>query len=204
LATNLGAIATILGASLLSLPVPFSPIQVLWVNLIADGPPALTLGVDPPDPRVMRDSPRPAGAAILSTHRIIRLVGLASVMAVGTLGLLVYARGRWGEDIALTMTFTTFVLFQMFNVFNARTENESVFTRQLWANTRLLGAVAVVLVLQLLAVVWVPLQSLFGTIDLTAGQTALCVAVASTVVWAEELRKLATRAWIRRRPAATG
>ena len=59
LSTNLGAIATILGASLLALPVPFSPIQVLWVNLIADGPPAITLGVDPPDGlRDAQDAPR--------------------------------------------------------------------------------------------------------------------------------------------------
>ena len=199
LATNLGAIGTILGASLLGLPVPFSPIQVLWVNLIADGPPALTLGVDPPDPLVMQHAPRPADSAILSRPRIIRLLGFAAVMTVGTLGLLVFARSRWGEQIALTMTFTTFVLFQMFNVFNARTENESVFSRQLWANTRLLGAVAVVLVLQLAAVVWAPLQGLFGTIDLTAVQTGFCVLVASTIIGLEELRKLGTRVWLRRR-----
>ena len=198
LATNLGAIATILGASLFGLPVPFSPIQVLWVNLIADGPPALTLGVDPPDPRVMERRPRPAGAGILNGPRIARLVTLAVVMGAGTLVLLVYARDRWGEDVALTMAFTTFVLFQMVNVFNSRTENQSVFTSRLWSNPRLLAAVASVLVLQMAAVVWAPLQAIFGTVDLVPGQAALCVAVASSVLWFEELRKAATRAWLRR------
>ena len=74
-----------------------------------------------------------------------------------------------------------------------------MFSRQLWANPRRLGAVGIVLVLQGLAVVWAPLQSLFGTVDLTGGQTLICVAVASAVTGVEELRKLGTRAWLRRR-----
>ena len=193
LSTNLGAISTILGASLLGLPVPFSPIQVLWVNLIADGPPAMTLGVDPPDGRAMDKPPRSSDAAILGARRVGRLLFFAAIMAVGTLGLLVVARDRWGEEIALTMTFTTFVMFQMFNVFNARTERESVFSRQLVANPKLLLAVAGVLALQLLAVAWGPLQRLFGTEDLTLAQTGLCLAVASTVLWLEEIRKLGAR-----------
>jgi Ca2+-transporting ATPase len=193
LSTNLGAIATILGASLLALPVPFSPIQVLWVNLIADGPPAMTLGVDPPDDLVMQRPPRGSDAAILTGRRIGRLLFFAAIMAAGSLGLLVYARQRWGEEVALTMTFTTFVLFQMVNVFNARTERESAFSRQFLANRKLLAAVATVVVLQLLTVIWVPLQRLFGTVDLTAGQILLCLAVASTVLWLEELRKLGVR-----------
>ncbi|MGZ4695661.1 MAG: cation-translocating P-type ATPase, partial [Acidimicrobiales bacterium] len=81
LSTNLGAIATILGASLLALPVPFSAIQVLWVNLIADGPPAITLGVDPPDGREMLKSPRASDAAILTARRIGRLLWFAAIMA---------------------------------------------------------------------------------------------------------------------------
>ena len=193
LSTNLGAISTILGASLIGLPVPFSPIQVLWVNLIADGPPAMTLGVDPPDGRAMDKPPRRSDAAILDAPVVARLLFFAAIMAVGTLGLFVFARDRWGEEIGLTMTFTTFVMFQMFNVFNARTERESVFSRQLVANPKLLMAVAGVLALQVLAVSWGPLQRLFGTEDLTAAQTGLCLAVASTVLWLEEIRKLGAR-----------
>jgi len=193
LATNLGAIGTILGASLIGLPVPFSPIQVLWVNLIADGPPAMTLGVDPPDGREMTKAPRSSDAAILDARRVSRLLFLAAVMTVGTLVLLVVARDHWGEDVALTMAFTTFVFFQMFNVFNARTEGESVFSRQLIANSRLLMAVTSVVVLQLLAVSWGPLQQLFGTVDLTVEQIGWCLAVASSVLVLEELRKLVVR-----------
>jgi Ca2+-transporting ATPase len=197
LSTNLGAIATILGASLLALPVPFSPIQVLWVNLIADGPPAITLGVDPPDGREMLKSPRASDAAILTGRRIGRLLWFAAIMAAGTLGLLVWARDQWGEDVALSMAFTTFVLFQMFNVFNARTEHETVFTRQMFANTKLLLAIASVVLLQVLAVEWGPLQNLFDTESLTWPQVGLCFTVASTILWLEEIRKVGARVMVR-------
>ena len=201
LSTNLGAIATILGASLLALPVPFSPIQVLWVNLIADGPPAITLGVDPPNGREMLKPPRPSDAAILSGRRVGRLLWFAAIMAIGTLGLLVWSRDQWGQPVALSMAFTAFVLFQMFNVFNARTENETVFTRQLYSNGKLLLAIGSVVVLQVLAVEWGPLQNLFDTESLTWPQVGLCFAVASMVLWLEELRKLIARALARRNPS---
>jgi len=192
LSTNLAAIATILGASLLALPVPFTPVQVLWVNLIADGPPALTLGVDPPGRGVMKRRPRASDEAILGITRVGRLLFVAVVMAAGTLGLFAYARGTWGQDVALTMTFTTFVFYQMVNVFNARTEKHSVFRRG-DRNWWLVLAVAGVVLLQLAAVTWAPLQSLFDTVDLTWEQVALCLLVASTVLWAEEGRKVVAR-----------
>ena len=200
LSTNLGAIGTILTASLLGLPVPFSPIQVLWVNIIADGPPALSLGVDPPDRGVMARPPRAPDEAILGVRRIGGLLFFAAVMTVGTLGLYVYAEGEWGEPVALTMAFNAFVFFQMFNVFNARSETRSVFSRYAVSNPKLLAAVAVVVGLQLLAVKWDPMQAIFDTETLTMNQWAISIAVASTVLWAEELRKLAVRL-IRRRTA---
>ncbi|MGZ4695521.1 MAG: cation transporting ATPase C-terminal domain-containing protein, partial [Acidimicrobiales bacterium] len=117
------------------------------------------------------------------------------------LGLLVWARDQWSESIALSMAFTTFVLFQMFNVFNARTEDETVFTRQLLANRKLLLAIGSVVVLQVLAVEWGPLQNLFDTESLTRDQVAMCFAVASTILWLEEARKLGARALARRGPS---
>jgi Ca2+-transporting ATPase len=200
LTTNLGAIGTILTASLLGLPVPFTPIQVLWVNIIADGPPALSLGVDPPDRDIMARPPRPTDEAILGVRRIGRLLFFAAVMTAGTLGLYVYAEREWGEAVALTMAFNAFVFFQMFNVFNARSEHRSVFGRYVFSNPKLLAAVAVVAVLQLMAVKWGPMQAIFDTETLTMSQWAMSVAVASAVLWAEELRKFVVRLIPRRRP----
>jgi Ca2+-transporting ATPase len=193
LATNMGAISTILGASLFGLPVPFSPIQVLWVNLIADGPPAMTLGVDEPEPGVMDRGPIPQQTPILDVRRIARLVFLGVVMAVGILTMFVWARDRYGEEVALTMAFTAFVLQQMVNVFNSRLEYRSAFTRYTLTNWRLWAVVAGVVVLQVLATVWGPLKSLFDTQNLSLAQWGVAVVVASTVLWVEELRKLVAR-----------
>ncbi|MFN8039649.1 MAG: HAD-IC family P-type ATPase [Acidimicrobiales bacterium] len=193
LSTNLGAIATILGAGLVGLPVPFTPVQVLFVNIIADGPPAMTLGVDPPARGVMGRRPRAPGAAILSATRIARLAFFGLVMMVGTLGVLQWATGRYGSEVALTMAFTTFVLYQMVNVFNARAEHVSALSKDAFRNGKLWLAIAGVVGLQVAAVSVPFLQGVFDTTALTVGQWLICAVVASTVLWAEELRKLAVR-----------
>jgi Ca2+-transporting ATPase len=193
LCTNLGAISTILAASLLGFPVPFTPIQVLWVNIIADGPPAISLGVDPPAPGVMDRAPRGAGDAILTVPRLVRLLFFAVIMAAGTLGIFVYARDTWNEEVALTMAFTTFVLFQMVNVFNARSETTSALSRYSFTNGKLWASVVGVTALQILAVTWGPMRSLFDTERLDASQIGLCFLVALSVLVAEEIRKAIAR-----------
>jgi Ca2+-transporting ATPase len=199
LSTNVGAILTLMGASVTGLPVPFTAIQVLWVNLIMDGPPAMALGVDPPSGRAMDEAPRRPGARILNARRLRHVALAGSVMAVGTLGVLAHQRSVGSEEHALAMAFTTFVLFQVFNVFNARTEDGTVFSRSQFRNGKLWAALTVVVGLQVLAVHVDPVQEVFGTADLTARDWLQVVAVASTVVWVEELRKLVTRG--RTRPA---
>jgi Ca2+-transporting ATPase len=97
------------------------------------------------------------------------------------------------EEHALAMAFTTFVMFQIFNLFNARSEGGTVFSRSQLRNGKLWAALVGVVTLQVLAVHVDPVQDVFGTADLTAGDWLQVVAVASTVLWVEELRKLATR-----------
>jgi Ca2+-transporting ATPase len=193
LSTNLGAIMTLVGAQVAALPVPFTALQVLWVNLIMDGPPAMALGVDPPARDTMSRRPRVASDRILGGRRLGVLVAYGAVMAAGTLGVLTWAQTTYTEDAALALTFTTFVLFQLFNVFNARSEHLSVFSRETLRNGRLWLAVAGVLVLQVLAVHWDPVQTVFGTADLAVGDWVVAVLVASTVLWFDEARKLVVR-----------
>ncbi|MEX2486445.1 MAG: cation-transporting P-type ATPase, partial [Nitriliruptoraceae bacterium] len=117
LATNIGAILSILGARLLGLPTPFTPIQILWVNLIMDGPPAMALGVDPARPDTMGRPPRDPSAQILDRGRFLRLLLSGVVMAIGTLALFGWGstvRPDDGGAFAVTLAFTTFVLFQFF------------------------------------------------------------------------------------------
>ena len=194
LSTNFGAIITIVAAQVLGLPNPFTAIQILWVNLIMDGPPALALGVDPPDPDVMRRPPRTPDSQVLDVSRVLHLLLLGAVMAVGTLGMQTY--GLAGDDRAVgrTMAFTTFVLYQIFNAFNSRDDVTTAFRRHSLANHRLLYALAGVLALQVAAVHMPFLQAIFDTTPLSVTQWGLAAATAVTVLIAEELRKAIVRA----------
>ena len=197
LSTNMGAIQTVLGASLLGWTTPFTAIQILWINIIMDGPPAMSLGVEPARPNVMEEPPRQTNARILTGRRLGRLLIYGLIMAVGTLALFWYAQPR-GETYALTLAFTAFVLFQVFNLFNARAEHGSAFNSQLFRNRWLWLSLAAVLTLQALVVHWAPTQTIFRTTDLAASDWMLAVAVSSSVLLLEETRKLAARAFARR------
>ena len=190
LSTNVGAILTVLGAPFLGLATPFTAIQILWVNIIMDGPPAMTLGIEPARPGIMGDRPRQADAAILSVQRLWRIALYGATMAVGTLGLYAWAMEASGEAKAMTLAFTTFVLFQFFNIFNARAEHGSAFNRQFFANGKLWLALASVVLLQIVAVHWAPAQVIFDTVDLSLNEWLLATVVASSVLLIEELRKL--------------
>ncbi|BAO80558.1 cation transport ATPase [Serpentinimonas raichei] len=192
--TNIGAMQTVLGASLLGLPTPFTAVQILWVNIIMDGPPALSLGVEPPRTGVMDEPPRRPDARILSGSRIAQLFFYGFCMTVGTLALFWYAQPK-GETYALTLAWTTFVLFQFFNLFNARNEHGTAFNRQLFTNRWLWMSLGVVIPLQILVVHWGPLQAFFNTTDLSLHDWLLATAVAASVLVLEEARKLGLRLW---------
>ena len=198
LSTNMGALLTVFMAPFVGLVSPLGTAQILWVAMISDGPPALALGVDAARPGIMNEPPRDPAARILSWRRLLRLLFHGAIMAAGTLGVLRLDAGDGAPAHASTLAFTTFVLFQVFNVLNVRAETGTAFNRQLATNWRLWFTLALVVLLQVGAVYWPPLQGLFGAVPLGATDWAVCIAVASTVFVAEELRKLITR----RLPAA--
>jgi Ca2+-transporting ATPase len=192
LSTNMGAIQTVLGASLLGWPVPFTTIQILWINIIMDGPPAMSLGVEPAREGLMDEPPRPTAVRILSSERLIRLFVYGLTMAVGTLSLFHYAQPR-GETYALTLAFTTFVFFQFFNMFNARAEHGSAFNSKVFRNRWLWLSLGAVLALQVLVVHWSMAQVIFRTTDLLLLDWGLAALVASSVLLLDECRKLIMR-----------
>jgi P-type Ca2+ transporter type 2C len=198
LSTNIGAILTVLGAPILGFATPFTAIQILWVNIIMDGPPAMTLGVEPARPGIMQDRPRSKEAAILSAQRMWRIGLYGATMAVGTLAVYGWAMAGSGEAEdnqakAMTLAFTTFVLFQFFNIFNARAEFGSAFNRQFFSNGKLWLALLAVVALQVVAVYWGPAQAVFDTVDLSLTEWLLATAIASSTLLLEEGRKLVLR-----------
>jgi Ca2+-transporting ATPase len=193
LSTNIGAILTVLGAPLFGMPTPFTAIQILWVNIIMDGPPAMTLGVEPAQAGIMHALPRQPDANILTGARLLRLAIYGLTMAVGTLGAYAWGQHQGGPAYAGTLAFTTFVLFQFFNIFNARSEHGSAFNRQFFTNNKLWLALVGVVASQVVVVHWGPAQTVFDTVDLSLKDWILAVAIASLVLLLEEARKLLLR-----------
>ncbi|MFC7722459.1 HAD-IC family P-type ATPase [Nonomuraea recticatena] len=204
--TAFGFVLTFLIASVTGLAggAPFTALQILFVNLVMDGPPAMSLGIDPVSPDAMSQPPRPAGERILTRQRLTRIVLAGAVMAAGTLAILTWAPGgrpQLGQPtVAATMAFVTFVFFQVFNLLNVRHDLRSIFSRETLHNRSAFIATTVVLVLLALVVEMDILHDFFATTDLTTGQWLVCAAVGSAILWTGELVKIVLRA--RRRAAA--
>ncbi|MEL7670092.1 calcium-transporting P-type ATPase, PMR1-type [Methanobacterium sp.] len=175
LSTNIGAILTITSASILSLPVPFNPIQVLWINIIMDGPPAQSLGVEPPEKNVMERAP--LKEEIIPRKNLLKIAIAGVVMTVGTLVLYYLELVNGASTLkATTIAFTVFVMFQIFNVFNCRAEKFSNFS-----NKFLVVAIGLSFLLQL-AVIYVPfLQGVFRTTALSIIDWVAIIIVASLI-----------------------
>lgn len=200
LTTAWGFVLIFLTAGVLGLAggAPFTALQILWVNIIMDGPPALALGVDPAEPDIMKQKPRPANEPLLTPNRLLRILGLGVVMAAGTTAVLVLAPVLFPESstdplVGTTLAFTTFVFFQVFNLLNVRSESGSVFALQTFTNRSIWVALLVVVVLQFLVVGLDMLQRLFGTTALSSTQWGLALFVGSSVLWVEEIRKAIVR-----------
>jgi P-type Ca2+ transporter type 2C len=178
-----------------SIATPLLATQILWINLLTDTGPALALGVDPPRDDLMRRPPRRRTDRVIDTEMLVGIGWVGVVMAAVTL-LALDSKLPGGiiagsSDIThgRTMAFTTLVLAQLFNCFNARSDRRSAF-HGLFTNPLLWGAIATSALLQV-AVVHVPLMNdAFDTTPLDWSEWAVCVALASCVLWADELRKL--------------
>ena len=140
-----------------ALVLPLLATQILWINLVTDGAPALVLGLDPPDPDTMARPPRPPHEGVLTRRMWRGIFFVGSIFAIGTLLVLDASlpggliAGEGDLSYGQTMAFTTLVLFSLFNVFNARSDERSAFS-DLFANAWLWVAVALGVVLQILVV----------------------------------------------------
>ncbi len=186
--------------------LPLLAAQLLWINLITDGPPALALGVDPKDPDAMKRWPRRSGSGILLTEDWIRLGCVGLLMMVGTLAVLdayypgglftLFAQGSGpnpaDEAHARTMAFTTLMMFQLFDAYNCRSRRRSAFSG-FFENKWLLVAVAFSLAAHVL-VIYVPfLQLAFHTVPLSVTDWLVAAGVSSTLLLGMELAKVVLR-----------
>jgi P-type Ca2+ transporter type 2C len=181
--------------------LPLLATQILWINLVTDGAPALALGLDPDDPQVMNEPPRPPGERAITRRMWIGMVFVGAIAAVGTLLVLDWSlpggliEGSGTMAYGQTMAFTTLLFFSLFTVFAARSDERSAFAG-FFSNPWLLGAVMLSLLLHV-AVVYVPfLQKAFSTVSLSGSDWLRCAAVGSSVLWLTELVKVVLRSRI--------
>jgi magnesium-transporting ATPase (P-type) len=181
-----------------AIAVPLLATQILWINLLTDGAPALALGMDAPPDDVMQRLPRRLTDRVIDAEMWVGILWVGAVMAVVTLlaldlrlpGGIVGGSGNVVE--ARTMAFTTLVFAQLFNCFNARSDRASAFHR-LFTNRLLWGAIALSALLQV-AVVQLPfLNDAFHTAPLGLEEWLICVGLASVVLWADECKKVVER-----------
>jgi Ca2+-transporting ATPase len=209
LSSNIGEVMTmffgVLLADVIGLNAPAGTVvlpllatQLLWINLVTDGAPALALGVDPVHERVMQKPPRSRDEGVITGQMWFGMILVGVVFAIGTLLVIDWSLpgglipGSGSLRYAQTMAFTTMVFFSIFTVFNARSDDRSAFA-DLWSNKWLWGAVAVSLLLQV-AVVYTPfLQQAFSTVSLSLSDWLRCAGVASSVLWLRELSKVLWR-----------
>ncbi|MGE5592238.1 MAG: cation-translocating P-type ATPase [Betaproteobacteria bacterium] len=167
LACNAGEVLSMFIAVLVGLPLPLVPMQILWMNLVTDGLPAIALGVDPVDPDVMTRKPRDPKEGVFSRGLGLKIasqgvfIGLCTIAAF-LVSLFLHA------DItrARTVAFTSLVMAQLFYVFHCRSEYRSIVELSPWSNPYLVGAVLVSSVMQLSVIYWPAVQGVFHTTPL--------------------------------------
>ena len=167
---NFAEVLVILGAGLIGMPQPLLPLQILWLNLVTDTFPALSLAVEPAEAGVMRRPPRDPGEAILSRGFVGEIGVYGLLITAATLGAFAYALRADGEGgaRAVTVAFMTLALAQIFHLGNARAAGPVLGWRRATSNRWALAAVAVTVGLQLAAVYAPPLARLLHVVPLAA------------------------------------
>jgi Ca2+-transporting ATPase len=180
LASNVGEILVMLFAMILGLPLPLIPIQILWVNLVTDGLPAMALGLDRPEENVMKRPPRSPNEGIFSRGlgwKVVSrgfLIGLVTLLAF----IIVYHNDKTQLQYAQTVAFATLVMAQLIHVFDCRSE-KSVLSRNPFGNSYLVWSVISSIALMLVAIYYPPLWPIFHTLPISARDWLLIVGMAS-------------------------
>ena len=200
LSSNAGAVLFVLTTSLLGWEQPLAPIQILWINLITNGLPALALGVDNRDPAQMTQPPREPGGAILSGREYLQMVGIGAVMGITAIVAFHHfmsdpRHAASPEELAhaRAIVFAILSVGPLLHAFNCRSERRSLFEIGVFTNKALWGAVVTGIILQAVTIYVPPLRPIFKTAPLV-GRDLLWVFGMSLVPFAGgELVKLVLR-----------
>jgi Ca2+-transporting ATPase len=181
LTCNASEIAVMLIGPLLGMPLPLLPLQILWMNLVTDGPPALALGVEPAEKNVMRRPPCSAAESIFGRGMVQFILAMGFVMSVLSIAA-AWELWHLGDPAWQTVLFTTLVFAQLAVALEARSEQESLFRIGMFRNPSMVLAVVLTVVLQLAVVYLPPAQRIFDTVSMPPGDLAISVGLSALVL----------------------
>jgi Ca2+-transporting ATPase len=195
LSCNAGEILTMFTASLVGLPVPLLPIQILWVNLVTDGLPALALGMDPVDPGIMEKPPRDPAEPVVTKPRAILMLAQGAFIAICS--LLAFCAilfiEKEGVVRARTGAFIVLSCAQLFHAFNCRSMTKSLFKLGIFTNIKLVYANFASFFLQVIVINVPFLRTIFKVEQLSLPDWALVLVISSFPLWAMEVVKAVNR-----------
>uniref|UniRef100_A0A8C2XWI5 P-type Ca(2+) transporter n=1 Tax=Capra hircus TaxID=9925 RepID=A0A8C2XWI5_CAPHI len=193
LSTSIAALTLISLATLMNFPNPLNAMQILWINIIMDGPPAQSLGVEPVDKDVIRKPPRNWKDSILTKNLILKILYLSIKFSQLKIFFSQQLRDNVITPRDTTMTFTCFVFFDMFNALSSRSQTKSVFEIGLCSNKMFCYAVLGSIMGQLLVIYFPPLQKVFQTESLSILDLLFLLGLTSSVCIVAEIIKKVER-----------
>lgn len=191
LTVNIASVICVFVSVLLGLDAPFTALQLLWINIIMDGPPALTLGLEPNYSDLMSRKPTNRSENIISKEMFIKIFSTGIYMSIVFLCQYRFNFLAAGQNEMRTVLFTLFVLFQLFNAFNCRELHSQTIFKHLFKNKLMLGVVSCTFVLQILIIQFA--GAFFGTVPLALNMWLKIFALAFSVVVLSELVKAVIR-----------
>jgi Ca2+-transporting ATPase len=193
--TGVAAIISIMITLILAIPIPYLPAQLLWINLITNGLQDVSLAFEPGEKGIVNRAPRHPQELIFSYLLMQRTILVGLVISAGIIWNYTKALNEGNSlENARTVAVTTMVFFQFFQAWNSRSEHESIFRINVFGNIFLFYSMIAAFLAQLAFVHAPPLQWVFRTVPLTAGEWLRILAVSATVLVVVELDK-----WLRRR-----
>ncbi|KFO12367.1 Calcium-transporting ATPase type 2C member 2, partial [Balearica regulorum gibbericeps] len=190
LSTSISALSLITLSTVLNLPNPLNAMQILWINIIMDGPPAQSLGVEPVDRDTIKQPPRCITDTILSKSLILKIFMSAIIIISGTLFVFWKENPKSGiTPRTTTMTFTCFVFFDLFNALTCRSQTKLIFEIGFFRNRMFLYSVLGSFLGQLAVIYVPPLQKVFQTENLRVVDLLFLTGLASSVFIVSEFIK---------------
>jgi len=181
LSTSMGEVLTIFASIFLGLPLPITPSQILWVNLVTDGPSDVALGMEPKEGDEMKRKPYSPKEKILTRKMFYHMIIMAVIMTVGTIGLFMYELQTGSLERARTIAYTTIAMFQLFNVLNCRSFTKSMFRVGILNNKYLIAGIIGSLIAQITVIYTPLLQKIFNAVPLTLFDWIAIILVSSSI-----------------------